>query len=201
MADTIKLEGSGLPERFSEAIGASGTHRVGTEFVPSIYQGVIMGFADACKTLRDKNATVAVIVRDRPLDGTFIFGVKIAFLPGSEEDSGSWNTVWSFNPDDFNDCEVKHYVDEPNVMPIFYDRIVKQGLTLYPLSDVPYTLARTAMQSLFTWLDVNAKDGETVSLTLAGYFEAKVDVQDGLKIMNLIPDEEVTNLAKGDGEI
>lgn len=201
MADFIKIEGSELPANYSNAIEASGTHRVGTEFVPIIYQGVIMGFADACKSLHDKNATVGIILRDRPLDGEFIFGVKVAFIPGNEEDSGSWNTVWSFNPDDFNDCEIKHYVDEANTMPIFYDRIVKQGLALYPIENVAYTLTRVAMQSLFQWLDVNAKEGEQTAIGSEGYFKATVDVVDGLKVMNLIPDEEVTNLAKSDGEI
>ena len=201
MADFIKVEGSTLAVLYSETIRSSGTHSVGEEFVQSIYNAIAMGFADTCKTLRDKNATVAVIVRDRPLDGEFIFGVKIKFIPGDNEDAGSWNTVWSFNPDDFNDCEIKHYTDEPNVAPIFHERLVKQGLSLYPLSDVAYTLTRTGMQCLFQWLDQNAKDGETVSIGSEGYFKATVDVVDGLKVMNFIPDEEVTNLAKGDEAI
>ena len=57
------------------------------------------------------------------------------------------------------------------------------------------------MQCLFQWLDQNAKDGETVSIGSEGYFKATVDVVDGLKVMNFIPDEEVTNLAKGDEAI
>lgn len=201
MAEAINLSNSNIPIRFSEVIGSSGTQNVGEEFVPFIFEGIIMGFADAAKNLRDKNATVAVILRDRPLDGDFLFGIKIKFTPGSDDESGSWNTVWSFNKEDFEDCDIKHYVDEPNTMPSFRDRLIMAGLKLYPMSDLPYLLAKTAFQTLFEWLDTNAKDGETVTVVKDGLFEARVDVDNGIKIMNLIPSEEVTNLAKSDGDI
>lgn len=202
MADAINLGNSEIPTRFSEIIYSSGTQRVGEEFVPFIFDGIIMGFADAAKTLRDKNATVAIILRDKPLAGDFLFGVKIKFTPGSDEDSGSWNTIWSFNSEDFEDAEIKYYVDDQNVSTSFRDRLIKAGLKLYPLSDLPYILAKTAFQTLFDWLDTNAKEGETVSIVKDGLFEARVDVDsNGIKIMNLIPSEEVTNLAKSDGDI
>ena len=84
----------------------------------------------------------------------------------------------------------------------FRDRLIKAGLKLSPPSDLPYILAKTAFQTLFDWLDTNAKEGETVSVVKDGLFEARVDVDsNGIKIMNLIPSEEVTNLAKSDGDI
>ena len=56
-------------------------------------------------------------------------------------------------------------------------------------------------QVLISYLDQNATEGDQFALELDGYFSATVDVVDGIKVFNFVPDEEITNLAKGDGEI
>lgn len=191
-----KLEETLIPDSYHISIFESGTQDVGAEFVPGIYRFITLGLADAIKSVRDKDKPAAVVIRD--MKTAILFGVRIEFIKGEDDESGSWNTVWSFNPDDFDDCS-KYDAESPVMEPFFINRATACHLKLYPGST--YTLQRTAIQVLTDWLDKNALPDGTVEVELDNIFVAEVQVKNGVKIFNFIPSEEVTNICKSDADI
>lgn len=195
-----KLGETVIQTNFHTAIidNSKGAYCLGEEFVEPIYKFTIQGLADAAKEYRSKEKPAAICIVD--IHGNVIFGVKIEFIPGGDEDSGSWNTIWSFNPDDFDDC-TKYTTDSQIIGAFFVNRAVTHKLQLYSNQSTAYVLERTAVEVLKQWLDANASPDGTVKVVLDNYFEATVDVVDGIKVFNFIPAEEITNIAKNDGDI
>lgn len=177
---------------------SQGHNNVGEEFVESIYKFVVQALADAVKQFREKDKPVSVVIID--VKGNILFGVKIEFIPGENDESGSWNTIWSFNPEDFEDSK-KYQSESAMVAPIFMNRAISHHLKLYSEYSTAYILERTAIEVLKQWLDSNASTDGTISVGIENFFEATVDVVDGIKIFNFIPSEEITNIAKSDADI
>ena len=61
------------------------------------------------------------------------------------------------------------------------------------------TLIELCVTVLKQWLDMNAKENEVVDITLDGYFEASVAIENGEKVMAITPDEPIKRIIKGDG--
>lgn len=189
-----------LAENYHLKINEVPTEDVNPEFVPDTYRAIVQGLAAAAKDVRDKESPASVVVND--IKGNPIFGVKIEFIPGADEESGSWNTIWSFNPDDITGEGIKVYdVASATIEPYFIRTLAKFKFRVYQNTGVCYTLVRTAFDVLRTYLDQNALEAEPFEVELEGFFTANVNVVDGIKIFNFIPDEEVTNIAKSDGDI
>jgi hypothetical protein len=199
----INLQNSTIPSNYEKFIFDTTEKlcQVGEQFVPHIYSGVVEGLARTAKLFKDKDCSVGIIVREQK-DGDFIFGVKIKFIPGADEESGSWNTIWSFNAADFDeDCDKKYFIDDVAVSSTISNSLFRANLRVAGNVDTPFILTKACFKVLITWLDTCAKEGEQVSIGLDGKFEATVDVVDGIKVFNFIPDEEITNIAKSDAEI
>ena len=200
MSKVVKFSESMVADMYSKAINEVPTQQVQSELVEDIFKSITQGFAFAVKEVKSKDNPVAVCTQDQ--NKNMLFGVKIEFIPGDDEESGSWNTIWSFNPEDFTDENIVIYNSEdPKIEPFFVNAAAGFQLTLYPGSGTCYTLQRTMFQVLISYLDQNATEGDQFALELDGYFSATVDVVEGIKVFNFVPDEEITNLEKGDGEI
>lgn len=201
MSDNMKKLGeTTIPANYHTMVldQSQGHDTVGEEFVEPIYKFITQALADAAKQFREKDKPAAIVIID--MKGNILFGVKIEFIPGENEESGSWNTIWSFNPEDFEDCK-KYQSESAMVAPIFVNRAVSHHLHLYSDYTTAYILERTAIEVLRQWLDANASTEGTVSVGIENFFEATVDVVDGIKIFNFIPTEEITNIAKSDADI
>ena len=201
--NVIKLETSTIPEMYCKLLEASGALAIEAQFVPYVMNAVAEGIAASLKALKKKDGDVAVIFNDQKVNGAFLFGAKIKFVAGDSDDNGSWNTIWSFNEADFEDCTEKYLAhrQEFPVMDILMERMIHNHLRVVSIADMPWTLAMFTFKALKQYLDEYAKEGETVILRSQGKFDATVDVIDGVKVMNFIPDEEITNIAKSDAEI
>ena len=55
-----------------------------------------------------------------------------------------------------------------------------------------------AVNVLVQWLDTNAKEDETVELVHPGVFTAVVAVENGTKVMSIVPGEIIKQMIKSD---
>lgn len=195
----MKLEQSTIPTNYVEE---GKQHNFGfiADNVPYIYDVTIMGISDYLGIMKSKNTKQAVAVKD--LKGNFILAGIVEYHKNeSEEDMpGNWSYVYTVNEEDVKDCNVTEYT-----APEFQRFWAKVGYNLYGMEvqnplDIQ-AIIMLAAKCLVDWLDVNAKDGEKVSIERDGYFVASVAIEDGEKVMSITPDGAMKTLVKGDADI
>ena len=177
----------------------SGLMELATEHVPKVTEVVLMSMSDYARAVKDKSKPVAIVIDD--FKGNMILALKVKFYEGSAEDEdGSWNPVWTFDPEDITDCTV-HKVSESQAFPFFKMRAITAYDMQYTDPSNAYHSALIFAEVLKRWLDLNANDGEVVSIHMDGMFTATVEVVDGEKVFTFVPEEELSNLIKDDASL
>lgn len=200
MSNVKKFEDTTMPAEYSLLISENGTGAVYTseEVAPIVIRAILMSMCDYARTLKKKDKPIAVVIDD--LAGNILFGLKVQFLDGTEDNpEGSWNPVWSFDPEDFADCDI-YKITESRAYAILQNRAHVLRFRFTTSMNIP-SAVRSVANVFVKWLDENAKEGDTVGAEMSGLFTVKVDVIDGKKVMNFCPDEELTNLIKDDAKL
>lgn len=197
----INFDKSAIPANYLVSLSelTSGLMELATEHVPKVVEVVLMSMSDYARAVKDKSKPVAIVIDD--FKGNPILSLKVKFYEGSEEDpDGSWNPVWTFNPEDIADCNV-YKVSESQAFQFFKTRAFSAYDMQYTDPTNAYHSALIFANTLKLWLDTSANEAEPASVHMDGMFTATVEVVDGEKVFTFVPEEELSNLIKDDASL
>lgn len=167
------------------------------QHVEKIYQVLISGASDFLRMVKSKETPTALAIED--LKGNLLLAAIVKYHPNDENPDmpGNWSYEWTFSKEDLNGVKVFKLTD-PQTLNFFSARALKEHSFTFNSSVFEITLLTECAIVLNNWLDVNAKDGEEVTLEMPGYFIASVVVEKGEKVKSFVPDGAMKRLIKDD---
>jgi len=149
-------------------------------------------------------------VKSKKQPTTFVFdylGKEIAsatveyFADENDAANGSWAMSWSFDPEDISADANKLYLSNVDTHPYFNGAGAnKYGMTFNSSGDLIAIVACT-LEEIKKYLDENAKEGEVVGVEMAEVFQARVTVENGVKVFSIEPAGEIKMDIKDDSSI
>ena len=158
------------------------------------------GITDFLNIVKHKDSPKVVLIQD--LKGNRIAYAAVQWIPAEEENeaaTGNWTYFWSFDCDSIPEDAVIYTVDQQNVQTIIRDR--GYDLCKMTMHDLTYIsqLAVYTFSAIKDALDQqDVQEGDSWTVELEGYFEASVEVHDGVKEFSFLPKGEMKTLIKDD---
>lgn len=149
-----------------------------------------------------KNKETAVAVQVKDLRDNVLLTAKVTcHLPEDEDQAPNWSYEMSFNDDiDLENTKVYESTDLG-----FYEVLNKTLRSLYGFEYINNSSANamvvSAIKVLRDWLDNNAKENEIEEVGIDGYFVASVGVENGEKVLSIVPDGACKTLIKDDSQL
>lgn len=200
---TFEFEQTSIPSQFSINL----KDNFGIVWLDSrtadLFRTLMSAIADVLKYNQSKDAKrIGMSMKDDK--GHFKFGAILTFKEpeeGSEEDSGNWYLEFTFNQEDMTDLTV----DVDNHSDVFVRCVSEEANNIcygrFRSTEIMYNVVNCAIDTLVQFLDVNATEGEVVDVTLRGIFTASVAIEDGQKIMSIVPGEYIKQIVKNDAAL
>ena len=160
----------------------------------------VAGITDCLNMFKNKQQPVVVLVQD--LKGNRITYACVQFVPAddaSEASDGNWTYYWSYDCDSIPEDAVVYTTDQTNVQTIIRDR--GYDLCKMTFNDLTYIsqLAVYTFDLIKDTLDQqDVQEGDSWTIELEGFFEASVEVHDGVKEFSFMPKGEMKTLIKDD---
>lgn len=200
MSKQFDFTQTSIPSQFSvNLLDNCGLSWMDTRTV-DIYRTMFTAIIDVLKTHQSKNKSrIGFSMKDEK--GNFKLGAILNYRKpdeGEEEDSGNWYLEFTFDPEDMTDLveEYDNHSDE------FVMCAQHEAFTIasarFNKTEYMYHVFNTVIDTVTDFLDVNAVDGEEVEVTLRGVFTASVVVENGKKVMSIVPGEAIKQLVKED---
>lgn len=168
-----------------------------------LFRTLFAAIADTLKFNQSKDANrIGFSMKDDK--GHFKLGAILNFKKpedDSEEDSGNWYLEFTFNEEDMVNLDISldNHSDEfircaaQEANSISYGR--------FRSTEAMFILFNTAIDVLVRFLDANAEVDEITDVVLRGVFTASVGVEDGKKIMSIVPGEYIKQIIKNDSAL
>lgn len=171
-----------------------------------IYRVIFTTIAEILKDQHNENPNahkIAVSFNDR--NNNFIIGGILTYRApdaDEEEDSGNYYLELTFDEKDFDGIE-HVFSNNNNITSFMFDKSITYHMyhicsaQIKEISYV-YDIITTAINTLKEFLDVNADPNEEVEVFMRSVFTASVVVEDGIKIMTIVPGEIIKQIVKND---
>lgn len=195
-----KLVDTKLPDNFSKGIYEEHNFDLAPEHVDKISYTLFTATSNILNASKTK---------DRPttfefskLDGQFVAGAIVQYFENEDPSKpGNWSLVWTFNeadiPENAKRLSIKSHESHNYFRAIAGD---KWGIR-FRHPEAIIVLMTYFLQTLFKWLDENAKENEEVGVEQDAVFQARVAVENGQKVFALEPAGEIKMLIKDDAAI
>lgn len=203
MAKTFEFEQTSIPSQYSINL----YDNFGMMWVDSrtsdLYRILLDSIAETLKFNQAKDVSrIGMSMLDDK--GNFKFGAILNYKKpeeGSDEDSGNWYLEFTFYKEDMEDIDIS--VD--NHSDIFIKCASQSAYQIirgrFRSTDVMYNVFNTAIDTLTEFLDTNATETEEVEVVLPSIFTASVAIENGVKVMSIVPGEVVKQVIKNDSAI
>lgn len=199
----MKFNESSLPELYSQVLLAGGENKismtVGAEDAYKIYEVMIASMSDFLKIVKN-NAKTAIAIND--IKGNLILAGIVTYHENEDDKDMPGNYSYQFTTDaeDIKDAVI-YSIDDDRFIQITITTAHHLYGMVFEESRYINGLYVTAAETLLEWLDSNATEKEEVSIELPGYFVATVAVEEGEKVVSIIPDGAMKRLIKDDASI
>lgn len=149
---------------------------------------------------KDPNKKAALVVND--LKGNFkMAGILSLHENENKEMPDNWNYVLTFDAEDISDATDIYYSNSTE----FEICVGKVAWNLHGMRFIApnyiHDMCIVAIDTLLKYLDENASEVEEKDVDLPGYFKASVSVEEGKKVMAIVPGEAMKTVAKGDYDL
>ena len=204
MSKQFELGNTSIPSQFSVNL-KNNYGLIWLEARTADFYRVVLGtFADCCRLYQSKaNSRIGLSLKDDK--GNFIFGTILSFQKPeeeSEDDSGNWYLEFTMDEADMIDLDIDidNHSREFIQTAILKCNSVMNGR--FKNTEVLYHMFIEAINTLTTFLDVNATEGEEVEVVLRAVFTATVAYdEEGKKIFSIIPGEYIKQIIKNDAAL
>ena len=167
------------------------------------YRTMFTAIADVLKYNQSKDLKrIGFSMKDDK--GNFKLGAILTFKEpeeGSEEDSGNYYLEFTLNAEDM--IELNLEVD--NHSDVFTSCASTEANNIcsgrFRSVEIMHNMFTTAVDTLVQFLDTNSTEGEEVTVKLPGIFTASVAIEDGEKIMSIVPGECIKQIIKNDAAL
>lgn len=201
MAILNNIYDTSLPANWSEKMAYQYNWDLRPEFVTKLLECIFVASAEVLSSAKLVDKPVALTYRET--NKQLVAASIIQFFPNTDDPTkpGNWSLVWTFDEKDIPaDASIVEGTD-PNVY-VYFRAVAGSKFNIeYDNSDVINTLNFATLAEIKKWLDENAKDNDEVGLYLDGVFQARVAVENGIKVFALEPAGEIKMLIKDDASI
>lgn len=197
---TFEFEKTSIPSQFSINMKDNYGHIWVDERTADLYRVLFATITDVLKFNQSKeHSRIGFILKDDK--GNFKFGAVLNYNKpeeGSEEDSGNWYLEFTFDSADMIDLDV----ELDNHSDVFVRSAANQAMSIcygkFRTTEMMYNTFNCAIDTLIEFLDTNASEVEEMSVNLRGIFTASVAIEDGIKVMSIVPGESIKQAIKSD---
>lgn len=200
---TFELEKTSIPGQLGMDLRDNFGYTWNENNTADFYRALFLAITDMIKAYQSTNTPrIGLAVKDT--EGNFKIGAILNYQKpeeGSEEDSGNWYLEMTFDAEDLNDCDVQadnHSDAFARCFTVQINEVVGGRFRDYTMG---FNVSITAIDEIVKFLDANAREGEEVELTLSGIFTATVVVEDGEKVMSIVPGSYVKQKIKNDSAL
>lgn len=203
MSKTFEFNESSIPSTFQidlcENYGISWVDSRAADF----YRVLFSTIADVLKLNQSKDTPrVGLSMKDDK--GNFKMGAILVFQKpeeGAEDDSGNWYLQMTFDEADMTDLNIS--TDNHSDVFVRCASIEASNICYgrFRSVEVMYNMMNTAIDEIVKFLDKNASETEDVEVELRGIFTASVAVENGTKIMSIVPGEYIKQIIKNDSAL
>ena len=196
----MKLSESSMPQNYSRGLIEDKQYDIAPDHTGKFGYILFHGVASILAANKDKNKPVAFVL-DR-LDGKVVAVAILQYFDNNDKNSpGNWNLVWSFDENDIPADAKKIYLKDPNSHPYFITVAANRYNMEFKNEPAIINLLTYFMETLYKWLDENAKVDEEVVIEQEGVFQARVGIENGEKAFSVEPMGEVKMIVKDDAAI
>lgn len=168
-----------------------------------LFRALFSTIADTLKFNQSKDKPrIGMTMKDDK--GHFKMGAILTYKKpeeGSEEDSGNWALEFTFDAADMTNLDM----DLDNHSDVFIRCACEEANKIcygrFRSTEVMYNMFNCAIDTLTQFLDANASETEEVEVQLRGIFIASVGVEDGMKVMSIVPGEYIKQIIKDDASL
>lgn len=156
--------------------------------------------ASCCEFLKLKKTKekVAIVIKDMNNVFKCAFILEFNEADEDEEATGNYNLTGTFNEADLADVGQVYDCHDMFFQKVTCDTSLRLHRMQYNKDRYIVDLFSLFVDKVYEWLDVNAKEGEVVSVDSDGYFEAAVEIENGHKIFALTPGAVAKQIIKDD---
>lgn len=198
---TFEFEQTSLPSNFNNNLRDNyGMVQLVDTAIPNMYRMIFAAMADTLCAIRGKSKDkIGFILVDN--NKNFKFGMIMYYIKPeeeSEEDSGNWYLECTFDENDMNDCDTT--IDSNSDAFIVAIGREANNILSGNFNDASYIgpYCCNAIDTIIDFLDLNANEGDTIEVNLKSVFNAAVEVENGLKVMSIVPGEYIKQIIKKD---
>lgn len=167
-----------------------------------IYRVLFTSIADCLKFKERKDAKrIGFSMKDAK--GNIKLGAILSYKApeeGSEEDSGNWYLEMTFDPEDMKDLDI----DIDNHSDEFVTHAANNAHEIangrFRTTEMMFNVFDTAIDTLKNFLDFNVEAGD-LEVTLRGIFTASAAIEDGKKVLSIVPGEIIKQIIKNDSAL
>lgn len=166
----------------------------------TIFRVMFTAIADILKSKQDKNVTrTGFTMKDDK--GNFKLGAIMTYRkPDAEEDddSGNWYLEFTLDPEDMVDIDKEYDNHTFEFTVVANDEAHRIAGARF--NDVKYIhiMFGCIVDTIVDFLDANVSESEDVSVTLNGVFTASAAIENGIKVMSIVPGEIIKQIIKED---
>ena len=200
MAKTFEFGKTSLPTQYSINLKDNLHMMWLDDDSAGMYRVMFSAIADTLKIYQDKNLSrIGMTMKDDK--GNFKMGAILNYRQpdeGSEEDSGNWYLEFTLYPEDMTNLDKE--IDNHSDTFVRCGSLEAQNIIYGHFRNVSYMygMFNTCIDTLVSFLDTNASETDEIEVTLPGVFTASVVVENGNKVMSIVPGECIKQIIKGD---
>lgn len=205
MSKKIELAESAIPSEFTINLLDHYQMNWVPGYTADFYRVVFFTIAQVLRHFKSKSTGKAgFILKD--FNGGFKFGAIVTYHNPEEEsndddDKGNFTLEFTLDEKDMEGIEVI----QDNHSDVFITSAAKQAQDImsgrFVTGEYCSQLFLEAVDTLVKFLDANAIEGEEFELTYRGIFTATVTVENGEKIISIVPGEMIKQFIKGDNSL
>lgn len=203
MTKNFEFEQTSIPSQFSMNL----KDNYGMIWVDSrtadLYRTLFTAITDMLKYNQSKDMErIGMIMKDDK--GNFKLGAILVYTKpeeGAEEDTGNFYLQMTFDEEDMENLDLSLDNHSDVFVRCAGEEAGKICYGRFRSVDLMNKIFDTAIDTLIQFLDSMAAEGDEVSVNLRGVFTASVAIENGLKVMSIVPGEYIKQNIKNDSAL
>ena len=197
----VELMSTNIPQNFSMGLYNDKGYDLSADHTPIIADIMFTGVSECLGDVKKRETPTAFVFKKN--NDEFIAAAIVQFIANDDDKSkaGQWSYTWTWDAADVPSNAVLIGPERPE-MGIYFRGVSKNkyGAAFRDHSAI-IEVTRYFLEVLKKWLDENASESEEIAVQLEGVFQAAVAVENGEKVMSIVPEGEIKKLIKDDSAI
>lgn len=189
-----------IPDNFAKALAQEKQYELSASHADKIATILFVATSECLKNLKSKEKPAVFKFID--IRGELIAAAIVSYHANEDENQpGNWTYVWTFDPADIPDNATVVDITQSMTHNYFVSVAGSKYHMSFEGERAIIELVNTMLIYISKWLQDNAKEGETIGVTLDGIFEARAEVEDGEVVKALEVIGETKAIIKNDNDL